>query len=94
MPDQLNPDIPPHQVLAWGERRRAYDLAHPFGEHETVIDGETYSSRPAFLSDLIVPNDQGKRPDQVAFSELVTRLCFGVLGILLIGWGLLAWVTR
>lgn len=84
--------IPYQQVLDWGERRRQYDLAHPLGEHETA-DG--YSNRPAFLEDLIVGDDfQGKRDDQVTFSQVVTACGFGVFIILLIGWALLAWATR
>lgn len=43
--------FPAKLVLAWGMRRRAYDLAHPMGEHEA----EDYSSRPAFLDDLLPP---------------------------------------
>lgn len=48
--------IPAKLVLAWGMKRRAYDLAHPHGTHEMMgSDGVEYSTRPAFLDDLLPP---------------------------------------
>jgi hypothetical protein len=58
------------RAIAWGHRRRKYDLEHPKGTHET----NGYSTRPAFLDDLL-PLEQGRRKDQRQYSETAAMWC-------------------
>lgn len=96
IPELTDPDrlwVPLRRVMEWGERRRAYDLAHPLGEHEAG----GFSNRPAFHADLLPM--QGRRPEQTHYAANVVAWCFcllfgGAIVATFVRFGILVWFPK